>query len=412
MRRIDDPSASPVLPAPEAAGTEGYFTEGTPGVTPATLVRASFLNMVQEELRNIVVAGGLIPAKTVYNQVLSAIKALVQQSAGNYALDTGLANSYQVAYAPAVAALVDGMVLKFRAKAPNTGASTFSPNGLAAAPIWGGDHAPVGGGEIVANGAVWLQWNGALNGGAGAWLLIDSTGGYLKSPTPAQFDNSAKVATMAALQRQGLQYAGINGITGNKAMTAADVGKVHVINATSAITLPLCSSLPAGSTFTFFYFSGGVAVPTFGTSGSDVFAGGINTLTSYTPKSTGYITFTCEGPASSVWEISGSGALDQISGFGSSFASSGYQKLPSGLIIQWGQGPTSNGSGVSLATFPVAFPNACLIVLGGYSAAGAMPGAQVTVQAGAVSATQAYLFCFNSGVPGAGSTPSYFAIGR
>ena len=76
MLRIDDPSAVPVLPTPEAAGTEGYFTEGSPGVTPATLVRASFLNMVQEELRTVVVAGGLAPSKTTYNQMLSAIQAM------------------------------------------------------------------------------------------------------------------------------------------------------------------------------------------------------------------------------------------------------------------------------------------------------------------------------------------------
>ncbi|WP_250533560.1 hypothetical protein [Caballeronia sp. AZ10_KS36] len=77
MFRIDDATAASSLPTPEAAGTEGYWTEGNPATgTPATLVRASFLNMVQEELRAIVVAGGLTPSKTAYNQVLSAIKAL------------------------------------------------------------------------------------------------------------------------------------------------------------------------------------------------------------------------------------------------------------------------------------------------------------------------------------------------
>lgn len=47
--------------------------------------------------------------------------------------------------------------------------------------------------------------------------------------------------------------------------------------------------------------------------------------------------------------------------FGASLALSGYQKLPSGLIIQWG---TANGSasGSKAVTFPVAFPNACYAV--------------------------------------------------
>lgn len=77
MFRVDDPSAVSIMPTPEAAGSEAYFTEGSPGVTPATLVRASFLNMVQEELRSVVVAGGITPAKGVNNQLLAAINALI-----------------------------------------------------------------------------------------------------------------------------------------------------------------------------------------------------------------------------------------------------------------------------------------------------------------------------------------------
>lgn len=73
MFRVDDPSAVPTLPTPSAAGTPGYFTEGVPGVTPATLVRADFLNMVQDELMAIVTAAGLTPSKTTRNQVLTAL---------------------------------------------------------------------------------------------------------------------------------------------------------------------------------------------------------------------------------------------------------------------------------------------------------------------------------------------------
>src|SRR6185312_11458593 len=145
MFRIDDPTAAGALPTPEAAGTEGYFTEGSPGVTDPTLVRASFLNMIQEELRAIVVAGGLTPSKTTYNQVLT------QKESAVYAADTGSANAYAAAYSPAITALTDGMVLRFKAAHTNTAASTFSPNGLTAQPIWGADHAAIGGGEIVTN---------------------------------------------------------------------------------------------------------------------------------------------------------------------------------------------------------------------------------------------------------------------
>ena len=42
--------------------------------------------------------------------------------------------------------------------------------------------------------------------------------------------------------------------------------------------------------------------------------------------------------------------------FGNSFGTSGYQKLPSGLIIEWGSVP---GGSYGTFTFPLAFPNAC-----------------------------------------------------
>jgi hypothetical protein len=47
--------------------------------------------------------------------------------------------------------------------------------------------------------------------------------------------------------------------------------------------------------------------------------------------------------------------------FTNSIVSSGYQKLPSGLIIQWGQ-VTNDGTGLLSVTFPIAFPNACFSV--------------------------------------------------
>ena len=41
--------------------------------------------------------------------------------------------------------------------------------------------------------------------------------------------------------------------------------------------------------------------------------------------------------------------------FSSALASSGYQKLPSGLIIQWGKALDDNANGTIVITFPIAF---------------------------------------------------------
>ena len=49
-------------------------------------------------------------------------------------------------------------------------------------------------------------------------------------------------------------------------------------------------------------------------------------------------------------------ALADFTGANASLANTGYQKLPSGLIIQWGQGALVNDSTETII-FPIAFPN-------------------------------------------------------
>lgn len=87
--------------------------------------------------------------------------------------DTGTANVYQVAYNPAVSALTDGLLLRFRAKTSNTAASTFSPNGLTAKTIVGQGNAALQGGEIVANGICSVVYSLAGD----RWILLSATGG-------------------------------------------------------------------------------------------------------------------------------------------------------------------------------------------------------------------------------------------
>lgn len=68
----------------------------------------------------------------------------------------------------------------------------------------------------------------------------------------------------------------------------------------------------------------------------------------------------------------GSGQVPDMSSFTSSFAQNGYQKLPSGLIIQWGYSSVaSTAAGASAnntvtVTYPVAFPNTTAQVLAAY----------------------------------------------
>ena len=65
----------------------------------------------------------------------------------------------------------------------------------------------------------------------------------------------------------------------------------------------------------------------------------------------------------------GSGQIPDMSSFASELSSSGYQKLPSGLIIQWGSavaGIGSTGGTGNVVSFPVAFPRYCAQIITSY----------------------------------------------
>lgn len=296
-------------------------------------------NIVQATNAPFLPSGGIVPA--------------IQNNAFNYALDTGTANTYQVSYNPPVTALTDGVMLSFRAKNTNTAGSTFSPNGLAAKPVYSQAHVALLSGEIAANGLVEVEWNSALNG----WVLCENSGGIAHGMTPSQFDNTKKLATTEFVQRALGNY---QGITNSLAPTAADSGK-RIVATNTTVTLPSVGSLSIGSRFSVFAYGGGKV--TVVASGSDTFSpgGGYTGLASISVPSGTECTFVSE---SNQWEVSGTGALNYAMSFGALLAGSGFQKLPSGLIIQWGVVGNANGSSDTQVLFPIAFPNACLHVSG------------------------------------------------
>lgn len=78
MHRIDHSTAAAAIPAPAAAGTPGYFTNGNPQTgTPATIPGADWANAVQEEICNVITGFGLALSKTTHNQMYLAIQAAV-----------------------------------------------------------------------------------------------------------------------------------------------------------------------------------------------------------------------------------------------------------------------------------------------------------------------------------------------
>ncbi|CAG9256293.1 gp53-like domain-containing protein [Paraburkholderia caribensis] len=202
MYRIDDATAASSLPTPEVAATEGYFTEGNPATgTPATNVRGSWLNMIQEELRAIVVAAGLTPSKTTYNQVLAAIRRIGQNTV--VLADTGAANAYTaVNSTPLVAGTwVDGVVQAVKIAHANTGASTYAPDGLPAIPIYGLGLQPLQGSELALNGTAILMRTtiAGVNSGNPICVLMECAGGAQQIPPAAQSGHAVQLGQLAAI---------------------------------------------------------------------------------------------------------------------------------------------------------------------------------------------------------------------
>lgn len=104
--------------------------------------------------------------------------AQVPQAQGNiwnYAVDSGAANAYVVAFSPAVGAVVAGTPIWVKIAHTNTGASTLN-FGAGALPIINPDSTTVGGGAMSANGIYLFTPDGAGN-----VILLSANNGTLSS---------------------------------------------------------------------------------------------------------------------------------------------------------------------------------------------------------------------------------------
>ena len=96
-----------------------------------------------------------------------------------------------------------------------------------------------------------------------------------------------------------------------------------------------------------------------------------------------------------------------LQGANQNLAASGYQKLPGGLIIQWGTVATDS-TGTVAATFPIAFPSAALqLVVTGSVGATSTVGVDAATYTG-LTATGATFWVNNART----STLSYMVIGK
>lgn len=326
----------------------------------------------------------------------SLLQAL-QNNSLCYAKDVGAVNALVVNLQPAPTALVDGMLVETQVAVTNTGATTLNLNGLGAKPVLGAAHAALQGGELPAGGKAEFMWHAGL----ASWILIEGTAGAQQLgagsyvSTPAQFDSSTKVATTAYVQGALGSFSGQNNYAAPKTLGAYDVGKLSIITSTGTVTLPFAAQMPPGSLIVISPASGNITVQA---QGADVVTRlGTGVSGSVTIQSQTVAVFRALASQNG-WSLdSGDAALSFSPLFSSGLTTSGYQKLPSGLIIQWGN-ITTSGSGFTAITWPIAFPNAFL----GFSTCASVTNATCIAGVGnggtktggniaAVSASNAYI---------------------
>ena len=252
-----------------------------------------------------------------------------------------------------------------------------------------------GTGAVVTPGRTRIIWGDGTN----------IAGAVNEVETPEQFDATTKIATMAAVQRALGNLRSETAVNSSTTLDASAIGQLIVGDAgTYTTTMPLANSVPPGSCIWFEGTSGIVTwlVQRQGTDIIDNNGGG--TFFSLGTGGTAIL----ESNGVGTWRIiGGSAALRNAADFGASTASAGYQKLPSGLIIQWGSGIYGTATAVS---FPIAFPNICRQVIIG---AGSYDGTQAAFQK--VLAIAAYYQTTSgftaSSSTGNGSSAAWVAIG-
>eukprot|EP00697_Spironema_sp_BW2_P007645 gnl/Spiro4/21991_TR10800_c0_g1_i1.p1 gnl/Spiro4/21991_TR10800_c0_g1~~gnl/Spiro4/21991_TR10800_c0_g1_i1.p1 ORF type:complete len:317 (+),score=-32.21 gnl/Spiro4/21991_TR10800_c0_g1_i1:924-1874(+) len=240
-------------------------------------------------------------------------------------------------------------------------------------PFWG-STAPVGylpcNGQTI-NSATYPDLVTFLGGTTSA-TLPDLPGEFLRG-----WDNGRGLDTgRANLSVQTDAFQNITGSISSAASTglAGAVAGAYVSSATTTV------ATPTGSTFSAIT---GITFDASRVARTSTETRPHNVSVLYCMKAYGALINTSTANMGNVLtELSNCTKLTQ---FGVSLAVNGYQKLPSGLIIQWGQTPSLTANASGTVTYPISFPTAFLAfsATGGATSGGVGPlGSDATAGGG------------------------------
>ena len=194
MRRVAD-SRNPAKDK-FGPGKNGYQGGNLAAGQTATSPGYEMFDALQEEIAGVIEGVGITLDSTKFNQLYLAIRRIF--SKGVTLADTGAANVYTATNNPALAVgdITPGLTQQILIKTTNTGASTYSPDGVRADPIYGLGLQPLQGGELVAGStAIWMSATIAgVNGGSPIWVLLECMGGAQQVPAGTKSQHAAQTA--------------------------------------------------------------------------------------------------------------------------------------------------------------------------------------------------------------------------
>jgi hypothetical protein len=217
----------------------------------------------------------------------------------------------------------------------------------------------IGGAPNVGTGAGMSNIPHLLLANRTRWLknAVDSiVGGLTNFVTRPQFESTQRPATTEFVRREIGNMRGQITLAASTALTAAHTGMRLLLQTNGTITLPSLASVPAGTAFLLIAASG--FTPTIQAAGADVLhVSGSASAVVLPSRGTLYLV---AGPGTWNGDM-GDYALTRSPLFDATLTTSGCQRLPSGLIMQWGQlgAPGSLADETIPVTFPIAFPTAC-----------------------------------------------------
>lgn len=197
MKRIATANVAADLFGPGKNG----FRAAVPGVSDPTYLAALWFNHVQEAVVRTCEAANFALSDVDFDQFVNAIKRLGQKMI--VLADTGVVNAYTAVNNPPLVAadLVNGLVQQIAIAHTNTGPSTYSPDGLAATPIYGLALQSLQGNELPAGGTAVLQRTtiAGVNGGNPIYVLMECMGGSQQIPTATKPQHAVPMSMFSSL---------------------------------------------------------------------------------------------------------------------------------------------------------------------------------------------------------------------